>query len=48
MLQDMKKAFDLVNLEMLDLAIRRIKLLVKIREFILDLYKDRRVEVITA
>ena len=44
----MKKAFNSVNMEMLELALSRIKLSCKIKEFIMNLFKNRRVEVITA
>jgi hypothetical protein len=40
LLQDMKKAFDSVSLDMLELALERIKIPTHIRNFILDLYKN--------
>ena len=48
LLQDMKKAFDSVSLDMLELTLKRIKIPANIRNFILDLYKDRKIEVVTA
>jgi len=46
--QDMKKAFDSVSLEMLDLALRRIKIPEITRSFIIELYKKREMEVLTS
>src|SRR5690242_5075248 len=45
--QDMKKAFNSVNIEMLELALERIKLPQATRKFILQLYYRREMEVIT-
>src|SRR5260364_297445 len=48
LLQDMKKAFDSVSLFMLKLAIEKIKILPRVIEFLLDLYENQKIEVITA
>src|SRR5690348_12311070 len=45
--QDMKKAFDSVSIEMLKLALERIKLPQAASKFILQLYYRREIEVIT-
>ena len=45
--QDMKKAFDLVSMKMLNKALRRIKIPEKTGSFIINLYENREIEVIT-
>jgi hypothetical protein len=47
MLQDTAKAFDTVNLEMLDKALARIKASKGLRNIILSLFKERKFQVIT-
>src|SRR5260363_5517 len=47
-LQDMKKAFDLVSLVALDLALTRLKIPKKHRSFIINLFYKRESRVITA
>ena len=44
----MQKAFDLVDLEILEKALKRIKLTENITRLILSLYKKRRIKVITS
>ena len=46
--QDMKKAFDSVSIKMLELALERIKLPQATKNFILQLYYKREMEVITS
>ena len=46
-LQDMKKAFDSVSTESLDLAMKRIKIPEKGRTFIMDLFVQREIRIIT-
>ena len=48
MLQDMKKAFDSVSLQSLDLALQRIKVPWLGRKFILKLFDKRQTRIITA
>ena len=48
MLQDMKKAFDSVNLDLLKLTLQRIKIPVLGQSFILDLFDKRQTRIITA
>src|SRR6185436_5812266 len=48
LLQDMKKAFDSVPLESLEWALKRIKVLQKTREYIINLFDKRQLKVITA
>src|SRR5260364_111862 len=43
----MKKAFDSVSLEMLNLALRRIKILEILQKFIINLFINRRMRIIT-
>jgi len=45
--QDMKKAFDSVSLEMMEKALRRIKLPELMIRFLLSLYNKRKIRVIT-
>ena len=45
--QDMKKAFDSVSLEMLKLALKRIKIPVIMTNFLINLYNRRKIKVIT-
>ena len=44
----MQKAFDSVGLEILEKALKRIKLLENMIRLILSLYKKRRIKVITS
>ena len=44
----MRKVFDSVGLEMLEKALKRIKLLENTTRLILSLYKKRRIKVITS
>lgn len=46
--QDMMKAYDSVNLESLQLALRRLDALEKFTKWIIDLFKDRQMSVLTA
>ena len=48
MLQDMKKVFDFVSLDLLKLALQRIKIPVLEQSFILDLFDKRQTRIITA
>ena len=48
LLQDMKKAFDSVPLESLELALRRIKIPEKTIKYILNLFHKRQLRIITA
>ena len=48
LLQDMKKAFDSVSLESLELALRRIKIPKKTTKYILNLFHKRQLRIITA
>src|ERR1043165_3786280 len=48
LLQDMKKAFDSVPLESLELALQRVKIPVKITKYILNLFHKRQLRIITA
>ena len=45
--QDMKKAFDLVPLESLELMLRKLKVLVITISYIMSLYKERQLKIIT-
>ena len=47
MFQDMKKVFDSVNLELLKLALQRIKIPVLGQSFIIDLFNKRQTRIIT-
>ena len=46
--QDMKKAFDSVSLESLEIALRRLKILEKIVKYIINLSHERQLKIITA
>jgi hypothetical protein len=46
--QDMRKAFDSVSLVALEKAMKRIKLPEKLMEFLLNLFRDRRIRIITS
>src|SRR5260363_94512 len=46
--QDMKKAFDSVPLESLEMALRRVKVPEKIIKYILSLFHERKLRIITA
>jgi exonuclease III len=46
--QDMRKAFDSVSLEMLEKALKRIKLPEVITKFILGLFEKRKIKIITS
>ena len=48
LLQDMKKAFDSVSLESLELALQRVKIPKKTIEYILNLFHKRQLRIITA
>jgi hypothetical protein len=48
LLQDMKKAFDSVSLESLELALQRVKIPRKTIEYILNLFHKRQLKIITA
>src|SRR6185436_11635181 len=48
LLQDMKKAFDSVPLESLELALQRVKIPKKIIKYILNLFHKRQLRIITA
>src|ERR1043165_6942133 len=48
LLQDMKKAFDSVPLESLELALQRIKVPKKTTKYILNLFHKRQLRIITA
>ena len=48
LLQDMQKAFDSVSLEMLEKALLRLKLPSTAINFILDLFGERQLKIITA
>lgn len=44
--QDTEKAYDTISLNMLERAFRRIKLLTKVMELIIGIFRDRRMRVI--
>src|SRR6266536_576585 len=46
--QDMAKAFDSVGMLPLEKALNRIKIPVNIKDFILDIYKNRSIKIITS
>src|SRR5260363_218333 len=48
LLQDMKKAFDSVPLESLELALRRVKLPERTIKYVLNLFHKRQLKIITA
>ena len=48
MLQDMKKVFDSVSLQSLNLALQRIKVPWLRKKFILELFNKRQMRIITA
>jgi hypothetical protein len=48
LLQDMKKAFDSVPLESLELALQRVKVPKRTTKYILDLFYERQLKIITA
>jgi len=48
LLQDTAKAFDTVNLDMLNKSLQRIKIPEKIIQLIVFLFKDRQFKIITA
>ena len=48
LLQDMKKAFDSVLLKSLKLALQRVKILKKMIKYILNLFHERQLRIITA
>src|SRR5438477_7951196 len=47
LLQDTAKAFDMVNLEMLERALNRIKILKRMIKLIIYLFREREIRVIT-
>ena len=48
LLQDMRKAFDSVPLESLELALQRVKVLKRTIKYILNLFHKRQLRIITA
>jgi Reverse transcriptase (RNA-dependent DNA polymerase). len=48
LLQDTAKAFDMINLDMLNKSLQRIKIPEKIIQLIVFLFKDRQFKIITA